>query len=757
MTGRRPVTGVVYVIKSLEGRKRLAACEDLGMSTNLRLSPELESPYEVAARNLDELVRWAADNDAAGQRNEATTRFHLIDTLLTDCLAWPREEITTEDAYKGRYTDYRIGRHATQVVVEAKKEGIYFELPAEFGARTAKLATLRQLDKGVADAIDQALNYCLTRGVALAVVANGHQLIAFIGSRQDGVPPAEGRALVFSSLEDMRESFPDLWNSLSRPGIDSHYLYSRLQGQSQPPPPEKLSSQLINYPGEKNRNQLATELQILGGLFLEDIAQAPEVEAEFLEATYCSSGALSQYALVSKEILQTRYKAFFDEAGDISALPVEDKRGLSKGELSADSIAASMSRRPIILLGDVGVGKTMFVKHLVAVEAAEVFERALVLYVDFGTEPALSTEVEAYTRRSLIEQLREKYDIDIYERKFVRAVYHADLRRFEKSIYADLKDEDSIAFKKKELELLEQKIGTTDEHLRASLNHIVATHQKQVVVFLDNVDQRPLAFQDQVFLIGQGMAQGWPSTVFVSLRPETFHRSRQSGTLSAYLPRVFTIAPPRVDLVLLRRLEFARAKLEKTGSLGVLGSGVTFESTPLKAYVDALIGSLESHEPLIELIENLSGGNVRRALDFLIEFVGSGHVDSEKIVRIQNEQNGYTVPVHEFLRALIYGDGVHFDPAASPIANLFDISAPDEREHFLLPALIAYIERAGEGGDEGFVRSADIFNEGQRLGFLPSQISSALRRGLDTNLIEANPRGVAEGEPDRYRITTVGA
>jgi hypothetical protein len=204
------------------------------VSVDIPFSPELESPYEAAARNLASLVAWARDHDSEGARNEATTRLHLIDTLLMDCLAWPREEIKAEEPYEGTFADYHLGRGSTKVIVEAKKEGIYFELPIDFTSRTAKLATLRQLGEPIAKALEQAMNYCLTRGVPLGVVSNGHQIIAFIGSRQDGVPPADGRAVVFTSLEDMQGSFPELWNSLSRPGVDAHRLYARLQGQTQP-------------------------------------------------------------------------------------------------------------------------------------------------------------------------------------------------------------------------------------------------------------------------------------------------------------------------------------------------------------------------------------------------------------------------------------------------------------------------------------------------------------------------------------------
>jgi hypothetical protein len=305
--------------------------------------------------------------------------------------------------------------------------------------------------------------------------------------------------------------------------------------------------------------------------------------------------------------------------------------------------------------------------------------------------------------------------------------------------------------------MLGKLVNSTEAHLRASLEHIARGQRRQIVIFLDNVDQRPLQFQEQVFLIAQALAATWPGTVFVSLRPETFYASRVRGSLAAYQPRVFTIAPPRIDHVLRRRLEFAQAQLKKKGTLGTLGDSVTFQSHHLEAYIRALLHSLENNRELVELLDNLSRGNVREALSYVTAFVGSGHVNSEKIVEIVEQSGRYTIPVHEFLRAIIYVDNQHYDPIASAIANLFDISTPDEREHFLLPLLISFVERAGEGGAEGFVQTAAIFEEAQRLGFQPSQAGYALERALNKKLLEANLRGVSYGDVDRYRITSAGA
>jgi hypothetical protein len=202
-----------------------------------------------------------------GQRNEATTRLQLIDRIFFDALGWSRDHCRLEDSLDGTYTDYSFGLPATQVIVEAKKEGNTFELPSTSGPLVVNLKVLMRSNEPLTSAIRQASSYCTSRGVKLGVVSNGHQLIAFVGSRTDGTPPMTGRAVAFRSLAEMDERFIDLWNYLSPAGIAFNNLENVLRLEPRSIPPEKLSKSLWVYPGTKSRNTIELELDVLGELF----------------------------------------------------------------------------------------------------------------------------------------------------------------------------------------------------------------------------------------------------------------------------------------------------------------------------------------------------------------------------------------------------------------------------------------------------------------------------------------------------------
>lgn len=392
----------------------------------------------------------------------------------------------------------------------------------------------------------------------------------------------------------------------------------------------------------------------------------------------------------------------------------------------------------------------MFLQHLIRVDAVNELETALVLYVDFGKEPALPTNLEGYVARRITEQLRGQLIDDIDSGSFVRAVYNGEVNQLRKGIYGPLQTDDPAAFRAQEIRLLERLTADRPEHIRRSLEHVRGTGaRRQAVVVLDNIDQRPPEFQDRVFLIAQSFAATWPATVFVALRPSTFYESRNTGTLNAYQLRVFTVTPTRTDLVISRRLAFARAQVLESDSNNVFPQRLSLTGKDLAAYLEVLIKAFDENESLKFILDNLSGGNLRRALTFLSSFVGSGYVSTKRVLDAARAGQIYTVPIHEFLRAIIYGDFEHFDPNASDICNLFDVFTDDAREHFLLPILLSSVQRLGEtgGGNAGFVADRRHLLSGASRRFHARTSSPPYRAGFG----EPAHRVAARWE---YRLTT---
>lgn len=707
--------------------------------------------YEHGRRYLESLVN--AYDVSPRTRNEATTRLQLIDRLFVECLGWSREDITTEEPHGGDYADYTFRCPRPMLIVEAKKEGDYFDLPIERVRLEYSLASLARDFPSLKSALHQVAGYAQQRGVLFAAVSNGRQVVSFVATRTDGIAPLEGRSLVFPSLRFMLAHFVELWNNLSPGAIQKRRLYERLVGGPSQDVSPKLSETIKGYPGLKSRNIFQADLQVLSELVLEDIISSPGLEDHFLQECYCQSGALSQHALIAKTLLKARYAALFDDGGGPALVTASDKKGFT-----TELLAESISRRPILLIGDVGAGKTTFIRRLMRVDARDIFEAGITIYLNLGSSATLTSDIAAAVLDGIESQLRDIHGIDIDERNFVHSVYRSEIQRFRNGVYGDLKEGNPGLFREKEVEFLEEHLKNRHEHLRRSLEHVSKSQKKQVVIFIDNTDQRSETEQQEAFLVAQELAERWPATVYVTLRPETFHKSRRTGTLSGYHPKAFTIFPPRVDRVIVKRLTFALKITDGRIPLPALGSQIKLQN--LGAIIKTFVVSLNENEPLVECIDNISAGNIREALAYVQDFFGSGHVDTQKILDWHNRTGAYTVPVHEFLRAVIYGDCEYYNPESSPIANLFDVTTNDGREHFLVSILVSMIEANSEdGGEAGFMETANIYEDLQSLGYTPRQIDAAITRAHKSRLIETMAREVPkpdESMPKAIRVTADG-
>ncbi|WP_311276889.1 AAA family ATPase [Methylobacterium sp. WCS2018Hpa-22] len=696
--------------------------------------------------------------------NEAETRFHIIDRIIRDCLGWPEQAFRLEQSQGRSYSDYELGK-PRRVIWEAKKEGRLFQLPANPDRKLlGDLPSIIALGGEAADAIKQVQNYCSSRGVDVAIATNGHQLVAFIATRDDGIAPLEGAALIVESYRHFHENFPQLWQLLSPAGVAERRLHRFLTVGEDKALPPKLATSLSNYPQYRYPSELQSTLRDLSELLIIDAVEQPDLEKQFYTECYCESGALSQHALISKSMLSARYSAMFDptqKGPAVAPVRVAAKKAILTPEVATEA----SSQRPIVLIGDVGVGKTSFLKHLIYVSAYEEFKNAVYLYIDLGSRGALNKDLVEFVLSEIEDQLLNSYDVDVHESSFVKGVYNLEISRFRKGIYGSLEQTNPTLFEEKLLGLLAEKSGQRDRHLREAVNHLALGRKKQVVIVIDNADQRNSEVQQDAFIIAQSLAKEWKATVFIAVQPKTFYASKQSGALKSYPNRVFTISPPRIDAVIVKRLTFALSMAEGKVPVTILHN-IELRLENITLFLRALLFSLEKNESLVEFMANITGGNIRAAIDFVTKFIGSANVESEKIIDIMISEGRYIVPVHEFWKEALLGQFSYYDPQSSMALNLFDVRSGSTDEHFLLPIAISFLEHDGRHRNkEGFVVTSLLVDELQRWGFLPGSIEDALRRANNKKLIEAAERiTFAEDEneligamPSNFRISTIGA
>ncbi|MET3712635.1 GTPase SAR1 family protein [Sphingomonas trueperi] len=724
---------------------------------DIKTAVELSDAKEAMRQLLAEQV-------GTEQRNEADTRFHLIDVLIQGLFGWSRDQIRLERAQGRTYTDYELGS-PTLAIWEAKAEGRVFSIPVRTRrGMIHEISSIAIASDDAREAIVQVNRYCLDRGADIAVATNGHQLVAFCPREPDLTATIPGKCLVVSSLDDLDRNLDRLWDFLSPEGLRQGILRSFLERMSAPSAPKRLSSIIPNYPQYIQPSALQQSLASMAHLLLINVELQKDIEQQFFEECYCESGALSQHALLSKQMLNARYASLFPaEEASPRVEPVMAKPG--KPLLTPEVLSDAISNRPIVLLGDVGVGKSSFLKHLMYVSAYDEFQHALYIYVDLGRTGALSSDLKEVVLDQVESALLEEYNVDIFEAGFVKSVYKQEIKRFDRGIYGSLQVSNPQEYGRHLLEMLAKRQDDRASHVKAAIGFLAKEKRKQIIIALDNSDQRDSETQAEAFIIAQTMASDWRATVFVSMRPRTFYQSKRSGALSAYPHRVFTIAPPRIDAVVRKRLQFALDVAEGRRSLESL-SQIRLNLSNVAAFLQVIMHTVDNSDEVNLFLENITGGNIRLLIELIANLMGSPNMDAEAVVRVLEREGNYIIPTHDWWKVAIKGDFRYFDPSRSLSANIFSVFSPDKKEHFLLPLILAYLDASGKHrNSEGFVSYADLTREMQVWGFRATSIESAIRLANNMRLVESNRRvtfdedeaGLYGTLPDLWRINTVGA
>jgi GTPase SAR1 family protein/predicted type IV restriction endonuclease len=722
----------------------------------------MQAPFELNV-GLDRLRKIISSFPPDSPHwNEAQNRFQFVDRLLTECLGWERPQLSVEVSDdSGGKADYILGK--ARAVLEAKREAKSFgDLPIGKPTTVRKLQPLLTASKEFSDAVHQVLPYCAIHGAPIAIVCNGPQLAIF-QALTPGFSPLEGECYFFNGFRSYIEFFPILWTLMSPEGITENRAHRDLARFRNPRVPPKASESLPEPTRYRYRNDFQENLRALSSLLLEEIEDNPALKRDFYRECYVPLEANNRHLLLSKNVIAARYRRVSgDNVAPTSFSTIaavgKDAQEFAQ-EIEAIGVAGS---RPIVVVGDVGVGKTSFFENL--------FEgldksNSYFIHINLGLKANLSKDVKSYVLREIPAALSRNYKIDINETRFVESIYYDELRAFDRGVAGQLKNVDEVAYLTKRVEFLSELVQRADNHLMAALGHLARGQQKQIILVMDNADQRTFAIQQEAFLIAQELAASRNLVVFVALRPSTFYLSKMTGALSGYQNKLLTISPPPADEVVQRRLTFAVRVAEGKVAPAAL-SHIRLELGNVVSFLQATLRSIRTSEAIRSFLSNITGGNVRAVIELISGFCGSPNVDSRKIVQIEQERGQYNVPLHEFTKHALLGEYAYFNAQSSLVAcNIFDVKLADPREHFLASLVVSYLSsNVGIRDNDGYLSGTSIIDEMSRFGFLEEQIRYCMQRLAVKKLIEtphAHYRELivpVEDPPEQffYRATSVG-
>lgn len=395
-------------------------------------------------------------------------------------------------------------------------------------------------------------------------------------------------------------------------------------------------------------------------------------------------------------------------------------------------IADYSTEKPVVLLGRIGHGKSTFITYLKTVAASEQLKHYIQINIDFIDLPRTSSEVAEYIYRSIEEQLFERYNVDVTEDTFIRAVLHGQIQRFHKSTKAVTYKDNPVRLAEVELQYIEEQMKDKHSLFVRVMQHLKGGRGKSVAIFFDNLDKRTDAIQEEAFLLASAMARDWASLIFICLRPGTFNRSRKSGVLDSIAPRIIQIKSPPMQVFLRRRFDYASAisagtKEPPRGDVVGISATMASSASEVSTLFDVFSGSVKRNKELTSLIESLSNSNLRLALQYVGGIITSGHLNTGEILEKVNTTGAYTIAIHQSLRAILFGDNVYYEPSQSPFLNLYDAEHADPVEHFVLPICLYHLANVPQDSvAHGYISREELTGKMLAYSLNPSLIENAL-------------------------------
>ena len=524
--------------------------------------------------------------------SEAQNRFQFIDRLLTECLGWERPNMRVEDTDEGGgRADYILANPA-KAVLEAKREAkLWNALPSGQPSNVKKLKPLIVASSEFGSVVHQVIPYCSLRGAPIAIVCNGPQLAVF-QAITIGQEPLEGECFFFNGFQSYIDDFVLLWTLLSPEGITENRAFRDLSRHRNPRIPAKASQAIPEPNRYRYRDNLQEELRALASLLLEEIEDNPDLKPEFYKECYVPIEANNRHLLLSKQIIGARYKRVSGDNVEPASLDSATRSG-QLGEV----FTSNAGSRPIVVIGDVGVGKTSFFENLYLNIDADDKSKTYFINVNLGIKANLTSDIKSFVLELIPSSLKNDYGLDINSSDFVNAIYHEELRSFDRSPEGQLKNIDEMEYQKARIRFLTSKTSRLDSHLHAAIAHISKGRKRRIILVLDNADQRNFEVQQEAFLIAQELAATRSLFVFVALRPSTFYLSKTTGALSAYQNKILTISPPPADEVVQRRLAFALRVAEGKAAPAAL-EGIRLNLGSIVAFLRATLRSIRQNDQI---------------------------------------------------------------------------------------------------------------------------------------------------------------
>ncbi len=707
-----------------------------------------KTPHELAI----EIAKLEESRDF----NEADTRHKIIDEVVYGVLCWPKSQTFHESYISPGYADYRLKRSNGDdlLFLEAKKEGVYFNLPNNFnGDKLSRHVLVKTLitDKNIKEAMEQVWAYCMEEGCEFAGITNGHEWI-FFKTFEKGKNWRNLKALVVKSNSYFSEEFTAAINVLGYESIKSGALKHQTgsigrQNREIFYPKDKIAP----YDNEVSSNEYAKELRPFARKYFGAIDVS---EKEFMDACYVTHKDYENAFRNFRGIIHDTLTPYFEERGVKDS--VDNDKGGSFGNRLAKSLQDKKTGEVIVLFGGKGAGKSTFLRKLLYHNPPQYLSKhSRVAIADLLKVPESKTEIH----ESVWTQIINSLDVDEIlkgDRESLLGLFDDKYETAKRQLLYGISDQ-SERYNVKLNELVKE-WKDDKKYVAYRLVEYWKRKHKGCIVAVDNTDQFPHDLQDFCFTTAQEIADILGCLVVISMREERFHASRIHGTLDAYQNSGFHISSPVTQAVFDKRISYVLSRLGNDkfchDELGAsAGSKKVQDIKKLFKILKNEISSIDN-SPLTDFLNACAHGNIRLALELFRDFLKSGYTNVSEMVSVSGL---WTLRIHQVLKPVMIPYRFFYDEAQSSIPNIYQVRNKQNGSHFTGLRILKLLSSGIDPSNPFYLSIGELKEHFAEKYNMVDDFEKNIDIFLRCDLVESNNRlDTYSNEVDSIKVTNYG-
>ena len=669
---------------------------------------------------------------------EQDSRVKIIDRLFTEVLGWSYSDFNTEEKAGDGYLDYIFSvDRLSRLIVEAKRDGLEFDLKKNIAGRAFKLNGPVFNEKPLNKGIEQAIRYCAYKSCELSCVTNGKQWVIFRGSRLgDGKNTLDGMAFFFSSLKAVEKSFKIFYNLLSYNSV-SNNEYRAYFADAEGQPIRSINfKKSIRHPDSKQllpASSLSHDIEKVMNSFFRIISVDDESDMllKCFVTTRESKLADQKLARISEDIVN-RIRIIETDEGKILADIITNVKDSKRNEF-------------VVLVVTKGAGKSTFIDRFFHfILAKEISKECILIKINLANSDGDYNNIPKWLNEHLLVEAEKALFTDgtpNYEE--LQGMFFDEYSRWMKGTYKYLYKKDKDKFKiefGKHIELRRE--NRPHEYIQRLISSIVNIRKKLPCLIFDNADHYSIEFQEAVFQYARSIYEKTICLIITPVTDKTSWQLSRQGAMQSFDNETLYLPTPSPKQVIEKRIEYLNEKLldekKRSGHGYFFNKGIQLSLQNLNAFAATLQSIFLSSGYISQQIGKFANLDIRASLDIARHIMVSPYLSIDELFKTYMSGGLLDMDEKNIKKAIIRGKyDIYPSGQHKYLQNIFCINNEIETSPLICLRILQLLIDAGHIDPDGkstYITIDNLISYMRVMGFEQRCVTLCLQAMLLTGL-----------------------